>query len=570
MFSSDDVRRSYIDFFTDRGHVEIPGASLVPESDSGVLFTIAGIQPLVPYFGGVPHPAGRRLVNYQRCLRTLDIDEVGDDSHLTCFEMLGNWSLGDYFKHDSLGWSLELLTDAFGLDRDRLCVTVYAGDDDVPFDQESEDRWVDLGIPRQRVHRYGREQNWWGPAGPHGPCGPDSEIFYWTGEEGESEGEPESDERWLEVWNNVFISYELTRDGTYRRLGRHNVDTGMGLERLTCLLQGVESVYDTDLFTSIRRRVRDLTTASNERAERIVCDHLRAAVLLLGDGARPSNTDQGYVLRRLVRRAIRQGRRLGIGGPFVRPVGEAVIERYESVYPHLRPQREEILDVLVGEEAKFGRTLQRGLREIDRLLERGGHVDGRVLFGLFETHGLPPELTVEELRAHGVEPHDWRAEFERGRREHQERSRRGSEQRFSGGLADAGSQRVVLMHTATHLLGAALREVLGDHVHQRGSNITEHRLRFDFSHPERPTDEQLARVQQIVNAKITDGLDVERLVLPREEAEMLGAEREFGSVYPDVVSVYVIGEFSKEFCGGPHVQNTRQIGLFRIINRHPP
>jgi alanyl-tRNA synthetase len=266
--------------------------------------------------------------------------------------MLGNWSLGDYFKHDSLGWSLELVTDAFGLDRDRLCVTVYSGDDDVPFDRESRDRWIELGMPRRRIHRYGRRQNWWGPPGEHGPCGPDSEIFYWTGEGG-PEGEPESDERWLEVGNNVFISYELTPDGTYRPLGRHNVDTGMGLERLTCLLQGVASVYDTDLFTSIRGRVRDLAAVSDERAERIVCDHLRAAVLLIGDGARPSNTDQGYVLRRLVRRAIRQGRLLGIGGPFVGSVGDAVIERCDRIYPHLRSQREQILDVLDGEEAKF-------------------------------------------------------------------------------------------------------------------------------------------------------------------------------------------------------------------------
>jgi alanyl-tRNA synthetase len=563
---SSDIHRRFIDFFTDRGHTEIPAASLVPENDATVLFTSAGMQPLVPYFSGGEHPHGRRLVNSQRCLRTSDIEEVGDDSHLTCFEMLGNWSLGDYFKRESLGWSLELLTDGFGLDRDRLCVTVFGGDDVVPFDQESYDRWVELGIPRQRIHRFGREQNWWGPPGPHGPCGPDSEIFYWTGD-GDPEGDPESDERWMEAGNNVFISFELTANGDYRPLGRHNVDTGMGLERLTCLLQGVASVYDTDLFTAIRRRVRALSTEPDERAERIVCDHLRAAVLLISDGARPGNTAQGYVLRRLLRRAIRQGRRLGITGALVRPVGEAVLERYDAIYPHLRRQRKQILGELEGEEARFGRTLRRGLQEIDRLAERGEDVDGAALFRLFETHGLPPELTVEELRAHGIDARDWHDGFDRAQREHQDRSRTGSRQKFAGGLADSGSERVVRMHTATHLLGAALRQVLGDHVHQRGSNITEQRLRFDFSHPEPLTDEQLARVEEIVNAKVAEELEVRRLELPRAEAERLGAEHEFGAVYPDTVSVYVIGDFSKELCAGPHVENTRQVGGFRILGQ---
>jgi alanyl-tRNA synthetase len=453
-----------------------------------------------------------------------------------------------------------------GLDRDHLCVTVYAGDDVVPFDQESHDRWVELGISPQRIHRFGRGQNWWGSPGPDGPCGPDSEIFYWTGH-GNPQGDPESDERWLEIANNVFISFELTPDGDCRPLGRHSIDIGMGLERLTCLVQGVGSVYDTDLFTPIRRRVQELSTDPDERAERIVCDHLRAAVLLIGDGARPGNTDQGDVLRRLLRRAIRQARRLGITGSVVRPVGEAVLDRYDPIYPHLRRHREQILDELEREEARFGRTLRRGLREIDRLAERVENIDGAALYRLFETHGLPPELTVEELRAHGIDLRDWHDGFERAQREHQDRSRAGSRQKFAGGLADSGSERVVRMHTATHLLGAALRQVLGDHVHQRGSNITQERLRFDFSHPERLTDEQLARVQEIVNAKVAEGLDVRRLELPRTEAERLGAEHEFGAAYPDTVSVYVIGDFSKEFCGGPHVENTRQVGGFRILGQ---
>ncbi len=419
MLTSDDIRTRYLDFFRARGHAIIPGGSLIPP-DRTVLFTSAGIQPLVPYFGGAPHTAGRRLADYQRCLRTSDIDEVGDAGHLTCFEMLGNWSLGDYYKRESLGWTLELLTDVLGLDRRRLCVTVLAGD------RESHDRWVELGMTR--IHAFGREQNWWGPPGPHGPCGPDSEVFYWTGD-GEPSGDPETDERWLEVGNNVFIGYDQAPDGTLRRLSQHNVDVGLGLERLTCLVQGVESVYDTDLFAPIRDTVRALATRGDVRAERIVCDHVRSGVLLAGDGVRPSNTDQGYVLRRLLRRAVRQGRVLGVEDELLRPLGERVIERYAGVYPHLAEQREEILDTLAGEERRFARALRRGLREIERLVERGTPVTGGVLFGLFETHGLPVELSIEEVGGMAVD--GWREEFDASAREHRERSRAGAERRFA-------------------------------------------------------------------------------------------------------------------------------------------
>jgi alanyl-tRNA synthetase len=414
MLTSDDIRTRHLDFFRQRGHAIIPGGSLIPP-DRTVLFTSAGIQPLVPYFGGTPHPAGRRLADYQRCLRTSDIEEVGDPGHLTCFEMLGNWSLGDYYKRESLGWTLELLTDVLGLDRERLCVTVFAGD------QESHDRWRELGI--DRIHVFGREQNWWGPPGPHGPCGPDSEVFFWTGE-GEPVGDPESDPRWLEVGNNVFIGFDQAPDGTLRELPQHNVDVGLGLERMTCLLQGVESVYDTDLFVPIRDHVRTLASSRDTRAERIVCDHVRSGVLLAGDGVRPSNTDQGYVLRRLLRRAVRQGRVLGIEDELLRPLGETVIERYAGIYPHLGP---EILDTLAEEERRFARTLRRGLREIERLLRRGTPITGAVLFRLFETHGLPVELSVEELG--GVD--GWREGFEASAREHRERSRAGAETRFA-------------------------------------------------------------------------------------------------------------------------------------------
>ena len=378
MLSSDDIRRSYIDFYTRRGHTEIPGATLI--GDSSVLFTSAGMQPLVPYFSGAPHPGGRRLVNAQRCLRTVDIDEVGDDTHLTCFEMLGSWSLGDYFKRESLGWTLEWLT-SLGIEREALNVTVFTGD------VEARDRWLELGVAPDRIRELGREDNWWGPPGPHGPCGPDSEIFHGD----------------VELGNNVFVVHELTASGELRPLPQHNVDVGMGLERIACLLQGVDSVYDTDLFTDVRGSVRGLTRTSDERAERIVCDHVRSGVFLIGDGVLPSNSAHGYVLRRLLRRAIRQGRTLGIEGPFLRTVGESVSDD---------PR---VLDVLEQEERRFARTLKRGLREISRL----DHVDGRVLFHLFETYGLPPELTLEEL---GTE-FEWREDFDRAAELHRERSR---------------------------------------------------------------------------------------------------------------------------------------------------
>jgi alanyl-tRNA synthetase len=564
MLSSDTIRQTFIEFFTSRGHTQIAPASLVPD-DGTVLFTSAGMQPLIPYFPGRAHPAGRRLVNWQPCLRTIDIDEVGDASHLTLFEMLGNWSLGDYFAHESLEWSLELLTGPFGLDPRRLAVTVFEGDEQVPFDRISHDRWVELGIPETRIFRYGREENWWGPVGPDGPCGPDSEIFYWTGE-GEPCSEPALDDRWLEVWNNVFISYELTPDGGYRPLSQRNVDTGMGFERIVGLLQGTASVYETDLFASIMDVVRKLSDGGEDRSRRIVCDHLRAAVFLAGDGVTPSNVEHGYVLRRLIRRAVRQGRLSGIERELTRAVGEAVIDRFGTSYPQLETQREHILTVLEGEERKFARTLERGLREIEKLVDRAQPVDGSVLFGLFETHGLPPEVSVEELSRHGVTVQHWEREFDLAQSEHQRRSRQGSAQRFAGGLADR-SERAVRLHTATHLLGGALRAVLGDHVHQRGSNITDQRLRFDFSHDGRLTDAQVAEVERIVNEAITDDVEVRRLELPRAEAEALGAEQEFGHRYPDVVSVYVIGELSKEFCGGPHVPRTGQVGRFCILKQ---
>lgn len=564
MLSSHAIRRTYVEFFTRRGHTQIVPSSLIPD-DSSVLFTSAGMQPLIPYFSGAPHPRGRRLVDWQPCVRTSDIDEVGDESYLTLFEMLGNWSLGDYFATESLSWTLELLTGAFGLEETRLAVTVFKGDDEIPFDQGAYDRWRELGIPRERIFRYGREHNWWGPVGTHGPCGPDSEIFYWTGEQCPV-SEPALDDRWLEVGNNVFISYELAPDGTYRTLPQRNVDVGMGFERIVCLLQDRRSVYETDLFAPIMALVSELTGGGEERARRIVCDHLRAATFLIGEGVTPSNVDRGYVLRRLIRRAVRQARLAGASDDLGARVADAVIDRFEDAYPYLGTQRTLIKDVLNSEEQKFAATLTRGLREIRKLVDSNARIDGRRLFWLFETHGLPPEVSAEELSRHGVDVADWQRAFGAAEQAHQQISRKGAQQRFAGGLADR-SDRTVRLHTATHLLGSALRQVLGAHVHQRGSNITEERLRFDFSHDSRLSDQELAAVETLVNQAVADDLDVTRLELPRDQAEALGAEREFGQRYPETVTVYTIGEISKEFCGGPHVQRTGQIGPFRLLKQ---
>ena len=564
MLSSDTIRQTFVEFFTRREHTQISPSSLIPD-DSSVLFTSAGMQPLIPYFSGASHPGGRRLVDWQPCVRTSDIDEVGDESHLTLFEMLGNWSLGDYFAAESLAWSLELLTGAFGLDQARLAVTVFAGDDAIEFDQLAYDRWREQGIAPERIFRYGREHNWWGPAGAQGPCGPDSEIFYWTGQEAPT-SEPALDDRWLEVWNNVFISYELAPDGSYRSLAQRNVDTGMGLERIVSLLQGTRSVYETDLFAPVMDLVTDLTKGGEERARRIICDHLRAATFLIGDGVMPSNVDRGYVLRRLIRRAVRQARLAGATGDLSAKVADAVVDRFADAYPHLGEQRQRIKDVLDSEEQKFAVTLNRGLREIRKLVDSGAPIDGQTLFWLFETHGLPPEVSAEELSRHGLTVGAWQQEFGNAQGAHQQLSRHGAEQRFAGGLADR-SDRTVRLHTATHLLGGALRQVLGAHVHQRGSNITEERLRFDFSHDGRLSDQQLTDIETLVNQAIEDDIEVTRLELPREQADALGAEREFGQRYPETVTIYVIGEISKEFCGGPHVPRTGQIGPFRLLKQ---
>jgi alanyl-tRNA synthetase len=558
---SAELRQRYLDFFAERGHIIIPGASLIPENDASVLFTTAGMQPLVPFFAGTRHPAGQRLVDYQRCLRTVDIDAVGDNSHLTCFEMLGNWSLDDYFKAESLNWCWEFLAE-LGLDRHRLAVTIFAGDADVAKDDESLKIWQEIGLSDERIFAYPKSENFWGPPGATGPCGPDSEIFYWTGD-GEPESEPRRDSRWLEVWNSVAIQYRF--DGQrYHPLGYDNIDTGLGLERVSALLQGVTSVYETDIFAPIMTAIAECVGHPDQRSERIIADHIRAAVMLIGDGARPGNLEQGYITRQLLRRAIRHGRLLGIDQSLV-AIAAVVIDHHQVAYPLLEQERVGILDTIAEEEARFAQTLARGLSRLERAAADGQTFDGAALFHMFETDGLPLEVSLEELRRLGaaVDDEQLSQQWETARQQHRQRSRQGMETKFSGGLANQ-SPAVVELHTATHLLNAALRSVLGAHVHQRGSNITEERLRFDFSHSSRLSDDQLGAVEDLVNQWIEDDLLVEQRLMDKTAAQQLGAEMEFSRVYPDQVSVYAIGDVSLEFCAGPHVEHTGQLGRFQI------
>ena len=580
-----ELRKKYIDFFVEHGHSEIAGKPLVPENDPTVLFTTAGMHPLVPYILGQEHPGGQRLVNYQKCIRTGDIEDVGDSSHLTFFEMLGNWSLGDYFKQESIKMSFEFLTSDrwLGIPIERLAVTVFAGDDEVPRDDESAALWRELGIPEDRIYYLGREDNWWGPAGQTGPCGPDTEIFYDTGIAGSSESRPGvSDGKWLEIWNNVFMQYNKQADGSYAPMERKCVDTGMGVERTATVLQGKASVYQTELFGPIIACLEELSGHSYEAggaadsdgsvdldtSMRIISDHVKTAVFLLGDeaGVVPSNLGQGYVLRRLIRRALRHGRKIGLEDVFLQKPAEVVINMYKDVYPRLQTHRVEIMHELELEEEKFMRTLRTGEREFAKMLpnlERNPkrEVPGRLAFKLYDTYGFPIELTEELAAEHGLTVDT--AGFDEAFRKHQETSKMDENQTFKGGLADH-SEMTTRLHTATHLLHQALREVLGDHVHQKGSNITAERLRFDFSHPEKMTAEQLEKVEKIVNTQIEADLPITMDTMTVAEAKEQGSIAIFTDRYDEVVKVYRIGTFSMEVCGGPHVAHTAELGRFRI------
>lgn len=575
---SDQLRQMYISYFVDRGHTEIPGASLIPENDPTVLFTTAGMHPLVPYILGELHPAGERLVNYQRCIRTGDIDEVGDPHHLTFFEMLGNWSLGDYFKEESILMSHEFLTSPnwLGLSSDALSITVFEGDADAPRDEESWGHWRSLGIPDERIHFLPRSDNWWGPAGETGPCGPDSEIFI-------DSGRPKCGAncrpgcgcgKYFEVWNNVFMEYQKNGDGSFTRLDRCCVDTGMGIERTCAMLQGVGSVYEIETFAPLIRTIEGVAgvrfgdSDDIDRSIRVIADHVKTATFILGDeaGITPSNLGQGYILRRLIRRALRHGRKIGISGEFITPIAGMVLEHYGETYPGIASRGVEIVAELKEEVERFDRTLKNGEKEFARMVPQllknpNRVIPGRIAFKLYDTYGFPIEIT-EELAGEYELSVD-REGFESAFKKHQQVSR-GSESSFKGGLADH-SEMTTALHTATHLLHQALRMVLGDHIRQKGSNITTARLRFDFSHPEKMSQEEIARVEEIVNRQIQLNLPVAMEILSLDEAVGQGAIAFFEEKYGEKVKVYSVGEFSKEVCGGPHVERTGTMGVFKIL-----
>ena len=582
MITIDELRRKYIEFFKARGHAEISGKSLIPENDPTVLFTTAGMHPLVPYLLGEPHPAGKRLTDYQKCIRTGDIDMVGDTSHLTFFEMLGNWSLGDYFKNEAIHWSYEFLTspDYLGIDPVKLSVTVFAGDESVPRDDESAYLWKKVGIPEERIYFLPREDNWWGPAGETGPCGPDTEMFVDTGAPACG---PDCKPgchcgKYFEIWNDVFMQYNKKADGSYELLARPCVDTGMGIERTVAMLQGKKSVYEIEAFTPILKVLESITgktygvsssDAEIDRSFRIIADHIRAAAFILGDpkAVLPSNIGAGYVLRRLIRRAVRHGKKLGIEGLFLSRPAQAVIDIYKEPYPELLENAGRIFEELEREEKKFLETLQKGEHEFEKILPNllknpDKIMPGRLAFKLYDTYGFPIELTEELAAEHELKVD--KQGFEESFKKHQEISRAGSEQVFKGGLAD-NSEIVTRYHSATHLLHKALRLVLGNHVAQKGSNITAERLRFDFSHPAPMTPEQIAAVERIVNEQIARDLPVTMEMMSPEEAKAAGAIALFGEKYEPIVKVYTMGDFSKEVCGGPHVSHTGEIGKFKII-----
>ena len=650
--SAASLRSLFIEFFVDKGHTVIPSASLIPENDPTVLFTTAGMHPLVPYLMGQPHPAGRRLVNVQKCVRTGDIDDVGDKSHLTFFEMLGNWSLGDYFKEEMIPWSWEFLTSPryLGLDKDRLAFSVFEGDENAPRDQESFDLWVKAGASPEQIFFLPKAYNWWGPAGQTGPCGPDTEMFIVRDQEPcGPDCSPACDcGRYLEIWNDVFMQYEKTAEGSYVLLEHQNVDTGMGLERTVSVLADKDSVYETDLFSGIILKIEALSGKRYEgadeerlRAFRIIADHLRTATFILGDtrGITPSNVDQGYVLRRLIRRAVRHGMSLEMPEGFTADVAMVIVDQYQSVYPELRDNRSFVLEQLLLEEKRFARTLRQGVKEFEKMLSRMedsiGKIDafkdelrenlfkdadlkrlaqaekamrnigstlrptpeaqafiqevtevsravdtikafrdkmdarlkalktisGRDAFKLYDTYGFPVEITMEMARERGlkVDEEDFEARF----RQHQKQSQAGARQRFKGGLADS-SEQTTRLHTATHLLQAALRQVLGPEVAQKGSNITAERLRFDFTFGRKMTPEEIQEVERLVNQVIQAKAPVSYTEMTVEEAKAQGAIGLFEARYGDKVRVYSVGDFSKEICGGPHVSNTGELGSFKI------
>ena len=575
--TSGELRSMWLNFFKSKGHAVIPSASVIPENDPTVLFTTAGMHPLVPYLLGSKHPAGTRLTDVQKCIRTGDIDEVGDASHLTFFEMLGNWSLGDYFKKEMIAWSWEFLTspEYLGLDKDKLAFTVFEGEGDIPRDDEAANYWMENGVKKENIYFLPREHNWWGPAGQTGPCGPDTEMFIIKDQPpcGPDCSPACSCGRFLEIWNDVFMQYNKTADGQYVPMAKKNVDTGMGLERTVCTLNGCKTVYETDAFTNIIAKISELSgkhyddDEATTKAFRIVADHLRTSTFIMGDprGVSPSNVDQGYVLRRLIRRAVRFGMGLGMPEGFTAEIGKVVINQYAEVYPELKHNENFVLEQLKLEETRFARTLRQGEREFEKAVSRMGEnkvIDGVVAVNLYATYGFPIEMTRELAKEHGLTVDE--AGFEKHFAEHQKSSHAGAEQRFKGGLADSSAQSARL-HTATHLLHAALRRVLGDEVAQKGSNITPERLRFDFSFGRKVTKDELAQVEALVNEWIKADVPVVMTETTVEDAKKEGAIGLFESKYGERVRMYTMGEYSKEICGGPHASHTGELVSFKIL-----
>lgn len=564
-----ELRNKYLEFFKSKNHSVISGAPLIPENDPTVLFTTAGMQPLVPYLTGRTHPNGTRLTDYQKCLRTDDIDEVGDNRHLTFFEMLGNWSLGDYFKQESIRYSYEFLTSVLGIDSSRLSVTCFAGDEDAPKDLEAAEVWKECGIKEDHIYFYGKHDNWWGPAGMTGPCGTDTEIFLDTGKEACSlDCQPSCDcGKYVEIWNNVFMQYNKKEDGTFEPLEKKNVDTGMGLERMIFLLQGKNNVFETELFEPIISKTKELSKNPNDESLRIIADHLRASSMLICDGVLPSNLGQGYILRRLIRRTIRHMRKIDFNVDDIVKVCETLVDSLSEMYPELEKNKDEIILQVNKEKNRFMNTLLKGEKEFNKIVRSLKDsnldlIDGKTLFRLYDTFGFPPEVTAELAKENELKVD--MVEFDKCFKEHQEKSRQGAEGTFKGGLADH-SETTTAYHTATHLLNEALKRVLGDHIMQKGSNITAERLRFDFPNPEKVSKEDLDKVEKMVNDEIDKGLVVICEEMSIEEAKQKGAKGVFDSKYGEKVKVYSIGEFSKEICGGPHVENTNTMKHIKIV-----
>lgn len=563
-----NIKDLYIDFFVSKGHKQIPSAPVVPENDPSVLFNTAGMQPLIPYLMGQTHPYGTRLCDYQKCIRTNDLDNIGDTYHHTFFEMLGNWSLGDYFKEEAIEWSFEFLTKVLNIPIERLAVTVFAGNNTIPFDEVSYNKWLSLGIKEERIART-IDDNFW-IAGESGPCGPDSEMFYWRSNDEIPEKFDTEDERWVEIWNDVFMQYNKSSDGTITELPKKNVDTGMGVERVTAILEGVNDNYESSIWKDVIElisKISNLPYKGNEQSMRIIADHLRTSVFISADyaGVKPSNVGQGYILRRLIRRAIRHAKKLGIdiSSNWEEEIATLIISKYEKYYNELIDNKNIVLEVLKNEKEKFNRTLEKGLREFEKVTKDNKDIDATTAFKLYDTYGFPIELTVElaKERNINVDEEGFKDKF----KAHQELSRTASAGQFKGGLS-GNNEIETKYHTATHLLNAALKVVVNKDVHQKGSNITDERMRFDFSCDHKLSDEEKQKTEDLVNEWIKDGLKVTVEEMSKEDAIKSGAECMFIEKYPDIVTVYTIGNnISKELCGGPHVKNTKELGHFKIV-----